>query len=150
MRSFAVAAAIGCTSLALVLACGDKGDDNGGNDLPGRSSSSSGDSGQKDPPDSSTSLDCTGRAKVDDRPACDTCAKQNCCRQITDCDDEPDCRALQDCIAPCDQEDIFCILLCQQTHPNGSDALLAVGNCAKSKCGTECPSPDAGNQDSGF
>lgn len=56
-----------------------------------------------------------------------------------------DCTALQECLAPCAQDDIVCILGCQEMHPKGNDALTEVGSCARSKCKSECPSntPDA-------
>lgn len=141
MRAFLVAAVVGSACLGLVLACGSESGKESPSELPNRNPGDGEEGGTKEAPDAGV-LTCTDRAAVDTRPACDTCAKQNCCQQIIDCDNEPDCRALQDCIEPCDQNDFSCIGLCQLAHPNGSDALLAVGSCVGSKCKADCPPPE--------
>lgn len=118
--------------------------------LPGRDpSKDSGtpDTEKRDPPDSGVepAPDCKSvTLKASDIPACDTCVKDKCCADVLACDKSSDCKALQECIAPCDQDDIICILTCTETHSSGADKLREVGSCAQSKCKVECPAPDAG------
>lgn len=111
--------------------------------------------GQKPAPDTGTEtpLDCKSYTKkVSDRPACDTCTKEKCCKEVLACADSADCEALQACLEPCAQDDDLCILTCIAAHEGGSDKLQNVGQCAQSKCKNECPPPDAGGDpfDSGL
>ena len=118
--------------------------------LPGRDptkDSGATESGSSGNTDSGTepAPDCKSLAlKVSDRPACDTCTKEKCCAEVLTCDKSADCKALQECLEPCAQDDDLCILTCIASHEGGSDKLQDVGQCAASKCKNECPPPDAG------
>jgi hypothetical protein len=116
-------------------------------DLPGRTPGTDASSD-----DGAVAPKCTDlAAKVSDRPACDKCAKEKCCSQIQACNESEDCKGLQDCLAPCAQEDLVCILTCQDAHGTGATKLQEVGSCATNKCKAECPSetPDADIFDAG-
>ncbi len=78
--------------------------------------------------------------KVGDPAACDQCAKDKCCAEVMACNNSADCKALQECIGPCAQDDLVCILTCQDAHPKGGDLLQEVGACAQNNCKNECPS----------
>ena len=78
--------------------------------------------------------------KVGDPAACDQCAKDKCCAEVMACNSSADCKALQECIAPCAQDDLVCILTCQDAHSKGAGLLQDVGSCAQSNCKNECPS----------
>jgi hypothetical protein len=78
--------------------------------------------------------------KVGDPAACDQCAKDKCCAEVMACNNSADCKALQECIAPCAQDDLVCILTCQEAHSNGAGQLQEVGACAQNNCKNECPS----------
>ena len=90
--------------------------------------------------------DCTNHEKVDDRPACDQCARANCCEFVLTCDKTPDCGELLKCLDEC-AGDVFCQLTCSSAHEKGGSVLSDVSSCAKSKCASECPAstPDAGD-----
>lgn len=77
---------------------------------------------------------------VGDPAACDQCAKDKCCAEVTACNSSADCKALQECIGPCAQDDLVCILTCQDAHSKGADLLQEVGACAQNNCKNECPS----------
>ncbi len=87
-----------------------------------------------------SAVSCKDMPKVGEPAACDQCAKANCCKEIVACNMSADCKALQDCIAPCAQDDFVCILTCQDAHPNGTALLQEVGSCAQTSCKNECPS----------
>ena len=145
----AAAVAIACTA---VFGCGNDSGGGGGSDLPtrgdtdsGKSTSSSSSGGTPD-----SGAVCTNLAlKTSDTPACDTCVKDKCCDQVIACDQSFDCKALQQCIAPCDPNDFACILTCQTAHDKGASILAEVGQCAQFRCGPQCPSetPDSGTFD---
>ena len=77
-------------------------------------------------------------------PACDACTKQKCCDEVQACNKSADCKALQQCLDPCAQDDDLCILTCISGHESGSNKLQEVGSCAQVECKNECPPPDAG------
>jgi hypothetical protein len=145
---------------AVVIGCGDdKGDDGSG--LPPRTSgnkdagstsstSSSTSSGSTDT-DSGSGYDCSNHASVDDRPACDQCARAKCCEWITKCDQSAQCKAVQNCLKDCANDDFVCILGCQSQGGTGAEYLQELGACAQNECKSECPSsaPDGGF-DGGF
>ena len=84
---------------------------------------------------------------VGEPAACDQCAKSKCCDSVLACTKSDDCTAVQECIAPCAQDDFICISTCTESHPSGTAILQEIGSCAKTKCKTECASsepPDAG------
>ena len=90
-------------------------------------------------------VDCSKTSvKVSDRPACETCAKSKCCKEIAACDESNDCKALIKCGDTCDPSDIFCAFECQTKYPTGTDRLREVGSCTELNCATECPAPDGG------
>lgn len=135
------------TALALAgaagLACGSDDEPTGrrssGGDLPADAGGTSA--------TSDAARTCDGLAlETHPRPACDQCAKSKCCDKVLACADSDDCKALQECLAPCADDDIVCIQTCQILHDKGSDALLEVGSCVRARCASECPSstPDAG------
>ncbi len=137
--SVAIGIAVGCSApspdgTSLSRGRGSSGGDSGGD--PADTASSSGASGG--------SVSCTNHEKVDDRPACDQCARAKCCAEIVECDKIPDCQALLTCIDDC-KGDVFCGLSCDNAHPKGSDALSGVAGCAQVKCAAECPSQGLGD-----
>ncbi len=138
---------------AVVIGCGDdKGDDGSGlpprtsgNKDAGSTSSSSTSSGSTDT-DSGSGYDCSNHASVDDRPACDQCARSKCCEWITKCDQSAQCKAVQNCLKDCANDDFVCILGCQSQGGTGAEYLQELGACAQNECKSECPSsaPDGG------
>lgn len=144
-----VAIAVFGGSAIAIEGCSSESSKDGNLNLPSRDpakdggsdgTTSQGDTGTEPP------ADCKSYTKkVSDRPACDTCTKEKCCSEILTCDKSADCKALQDCLEPCAQDDDLCILTCIAAHEGGSDKLQDVGQCAQSKCKAECPPPDAGD-----
>ncbi len=135
---------LGFTGVAAVVmagaACSSSSPNDGRIDLPTRPDDAMGDSAvAPDPMDSAVS--CKNLAlKVGEPAACDQCAKEKCCAEVMACNSSADCKALQECIAPCAQDDLVCILTCQDAHSNGASKLQDVGSCAQSNCKNECPS----------
>jgi hypothetical protein len=130
---------------AVGVACGSTEGDGGGIPLPPRIDADGAAS-----PESSVGSDAATSCanlvlKVGEPAACDQCAKDRCCAEVVACTENDDCTALQNCLEPCDQQDIVCILTCTESHPDGEEILKKVGSCARSKCKTECPAdvPDA-------
>lgn len=139
---------------AVVIGCGSDKDD-GSSGLPprtsstkdaGDTSSSSSSSSGSTQTDSSTGYDCSNHASVDDRPACDQCARAKCCEWITKCDQSAQCKAVQNCLKDCANDDFVCILGCQTQGGSGAEYLQELGACAQNECKSECPSSgvDAG------
>ncbi|MBX3188342.1 MAG: hypothetical protein KF819_15090 [Labilithrix sp.] len=137
---------LGISSLVLAafaFACGDDDAKDGGIDLPPRDNPRD---GGQEAADTATPTSCKDLTlKVGEPAACDQCAKDKCCDEVLACTKSADCEALQQCLEPCAQDDLLCILTCQTQHPKGADLLQEVGACAQSRCKTECPSnvPDA-------
>jgi hypothetical protein len=145
----AAAVAIACTA---VFGCSSDSGGSGGSDLPTRDTTDAGktstSSSSGATPDAGAN--CSNLAlKTSDTPSCDTCVKDKCCEQVLACDQSFDCKALQQCIAPCDQSDFSCILTCQTAHDKGAAILAEVGQCAQFRCGPQCPdqTPDSGTFD---
>jgi hypothetical protein len=111
----------------------------------GRNSSSSGNDGESGS-SSGTNASCANHAKVDDRPACDQCARSKCCDSVLECDNTGDCAAMMKCMDDC-QGDFVCQYTCSTVHEKGASVLGELSSCAQAKCSTECPStaPDAGD-----
>ena len=132
---------MGFSGVAMVItagaACSNSTPNDGRIDLPTRPDSAVADSA--DPTDSAVSCKDL-QLKVGEPAACDQCAKDKCCAEVMACDKSADCKALQECIAPCAQDDLVCILTCQDAHSNGASKLQDVGACAQSNCKNECPS----------
>lgn len=134
----------------IVIGCGDDKKDDGSGLPPrtptskdgGDTSSSSGSTQT----DSGGTYDCSNHASVDDRPACDQCARAKCCEWITKCDQSAQCKAVQNCLKDCANDDFVCILGCQSQGGTGAEYLQELGACAQNECKTECPSsaPDGG------
>ncbi len=136
MRKFVFLA--GFTGVAMVViafaACSNSTPNDGGINLPARQDDAAVDS-------SDSAVSCKDlKLVVGDPAACDQCAKEKCCAEVMACNDSADCKALQECIAPCAQDDIVCIGTCQEAHSKGSDLLTEVGSCAQDSCKNECPS----------
>jgi hypothetical protein len=147
VRHVLVAALLG-SSITLLVAIGCSAPSPDGTTLNrGRSSSSSGDDGDDEGEKTSSggNTSCSSHAKVDDRPACDECARGKCCDEVLECDKTSDCAAMMKCFDDC-QGDVFCQLTCSTVHEKGASVLNEFASCAQTKCGTECPSttPDAG------
>jgi hypothetical protein len=124
------------TALAAAAACSDSIPTDGLVNLPPRDAATAADADTTDSAVSCKDL----QLKVGDPAACDQCAKDKCCAEVLACDKSADCKALQNCIAPCAQDDLVCILTCQEAHPKGGDLLQEVGSCAQNNCKNECPS----------
>jgi hypothetical protein len=88
---------------------------------------------------------CTDGGPASDDPACNACAYANCCKQVDDCANDPDCTAIINCEAACAPTDEQCLLTCQLTAD--PTTLEAVGNCVQQKCPTQCQGPDSGPGD---
>jgi hypothetical protein len=131
---------LGFTGVAAVVmagvACSNSSPNDGRIDLPTRP-----DDAMVAPDSADSAVSCKDLAlKVGEPAACDQCAKEKCCAEVMACNSSADCKALQECIAPCAQDDVFCILTCQDAHSNGASKLQDVGACAQSNCKNECPS----------
>ena len=119
------------------VACSSSTPNDGRVDLPTRPDDGAVDSAQA----ADSAVSCKDlKLKVGDPAACDQCAKDKCCAEVMACNNSADCKALQECIAPCAQDDLVCILTCQDAHSKGADALQEVGACAQNNCKNECPS----------
>lgn len=105
-------------------------------------------------PDAAPAESCKDLALVVGEPkACDQCVKAKCCDSVLACTKSADCTAVQECIAPCAQDDFICISTCTESHPKGTEILQEIGSCAKTSCKTECASsepPDSGGFDTGL
>jgi hypothetical protein len=126
--------------IAIVVGCGAPSPD-GDIDSPTRNPSNKDDASTSSALDGSSSTgdpSCASHAKIDDRPACDQCARAHCCKYVLDCDESPDCQALMQCFDDC-AGDAFCQFTCSAAHEPGSAVLTNVSSCAKTKCGKECP-----------
>ena len=148
LRLLVITASVGTV---VVVGCGN--DDNStGTNLPPRNSgdkdggqtntsSSGGSSGTTDP-----NYDCSNHAPVDDDPECDKCARDKCCEWITKCDGSPSCKATQDCLAACADNDTACILTCGTGGGTGGVFLQEFGACVANGCKNECDytPPDGG------
>ena len=130
--------------IGIVIGCSAPSPD-GTNLSRGRGSSgNAGDATGDDEEDldrSNGSPTCENHAKVDDRPACDECARANCCEQVLECDKTADCQALMQCLDDC-AGDFTCVLTCQIAHERGAGVLSEVAACAQMKCKAECPEQD--------
>lgn len=137
-------------SIGLLLACGSDSKTGDPGEIPGGRTSSSG--GEEAGPSEAAApgLDCSGSAAVSDTPACDTCAKAQCCDHIKKCEGSDDCTVMQECLAACDAADPTCGLTCILAHEEGSDILQGLASCTTARCKPECGSPDAGDIDSPF
>lgn len=104
--------------------------------------------------DAAAAESCKDLALVVGEPkACDQCVKAKCCDSVLACTKSADCTAVQECIAPCAQDDFICISTCTESHPRGTEILQEIGSCAKTNCKTECASsepPDSGGFDTGL
>ena len=145
-KSVAVAVFSSFIAFAIVVGCSAPSPDGSSLSRGRGSRSSSGDAEENTSSSSGSAGDCTNHEKVDDRPACDQCARANCCEFVLTCDKTPDCGELIKCLDEC-AGDVFCQLTCSAAHEKGGSVLSDVSSCAKSKCASECPAstPDAGN-----
>lgn len=84
--------------------------------------------------------------------ACQTCFTSACCSQGTACASNADCTALDSCVGACTSGDVTCENACVTAHPNGTDALNALGNCLSGQCSAACglAEADGGTQCGGF
>lgn len=150
LRLLALTASFGAL---IVVGCGDDSKD-GGASLPPRGGGGK-DGGEQNASTSSggssggTNYDCSNRAPVSDKPACDQCSRAKCCEWITKCDGSPSCKAAQDCIAKCADDDFPCVLGCSATAGTGGTFLEELGACASNNCKNECQAatPDGGGFD---
>jgi hypothetical protein len=61
---------------------------------------------------------------------CQTCAFDSLCMtQYADCQAEPQCIALDECVSACREGDDACVQACVDANPNGADPLLALLEC---------------------
>lgn len=144
---------VGFTGLTMLVgagaACSSSSSNDGDNNLPARQEAGA-DTSQTAAPDSATppAESCKDLTLVVGEPkACDDCAKSKCCEEVLACNKSADCKALQQCIAPCAQDDFVCIGTCSEAHSKGAGQLQEVGSCAQTNCKTECAAsePDAGD-----
>ena len=139
--------------IGIVIGCSAPSPDGTGLNRGRGSSGSSGTDDELDGSPSNTNDDpktggdpsCANHEKVDDRPACDQCARAKCCAQVLECDKTPDCQAMMKCLEDC-KDDLTCSLTCQIAHEKGGGILADLAACAQTKCEAECPSTsvDAG------
>ena len=142
---------VGFTGLTLVAAagaaCSSSSSGDGESNLPARTEAGA-DTSTTTTADAAVATSCKDLTLVVGEPkACDDCAKSKCCDEVLACTKSADCTALQECIAPCQQDDFVCIATCSEAHSKGAALLQEVGSCAKSSCKTECAAsePDAGD-----
>ncbi|MBX3205090.1 MAG: hypothetical protein KF764_08470 [Labilithrix sp.] len=142
-KPFAVAFLSCSFAFAIVVGCSAPSPDGTSLSRGRGSSGSSGDDADPEGDNSSNPAagNCANHEKVDDRPACDQCARANCCEFILTCDKTPDCEALLKCVDDC-KGDILCQYTCSISHERGGSVLSDVSACAKSKCASECPAAD--------
>ncbi len=129
-------------------ACSSSTGSDGDSNLPSRTEAGAETSTTATPDSSTPAASCANLTLVVGEPkACDDCAKSKCCDEVLACTKSSDCTALQECIAPCAQDDFVCIGTCSEAHSKGADLLQEVGSCAKSSCKTECAAsePDSGD-----
>jgi hypothetical protein len=143
---------VGFTGLTLAAAaagaCSSSTGGDGDNTLPARTEAGADTSTTTTGTDAAPAESCANLTLVVGAPAiCDQCAKSKCCEEVLACTKSADCTALQECIAPCAQDDFICIGTCSEAHSKGAALLQEVGSCAKSACKTECAAaePDAGD-----
>ncbi len=55
------------------------------------------------------------------------CAQAYCPSQLSACNANPECKAMQDCIAAC--KDMSCYGMCIQQHPKGQNEMFALFTC---------------------
>ena len=128
-------------------ACSSSTSSDGESNLPARTEAGA-DTSTGTAADAAPAESCKDLTLVVGAPAvCDQCAKSKCCAEVLACTKSADCTALQECIAPCAQDDFVCIGTCSEAHSKGAGLLQEVGACAKTSCKTECAAsePDAGD-----
>lgn len=143
----ALAAALSCAFTAMVIVSGCNDSSEGRSRVGGRSSGGTPDPVlDGEPDDAGADPTCEDHPKVDDRPACDTCARAQCCTYVLECADSSDCEALMTCLDEC-EDDLACGLTCQLAHEKGGGILQELASCVQTRCKEECPSspPDAGD-----
>ena len=138
---------MGGAGLLVALGCSSTPPDSG-TGLPSRNPKQDAEA----PPDAGTGYDCTNRAPVDDDPQCDQCARAKCCEYVVKCDESPQCKAAQKCLAECPDGDTTCILGCDATSGAGGEYLRDLGACVTNECENECASaqPEDAGYDSPF
>lgn len=95
------------------------------------------------PPPTSTPPACTlNTGSV----ACDQCSMQSCCAAISACDGDPDCIAVDGCIAQCFETygrnqavEAQCEQRCRAAHPSGAQKIDTLYQCMSTSCGAACP-----------
>jgi hypothetical protein len=68
---------------------------------------------------------------------CNECLTDSCCLEIGQCEGDPACAALSDCVGACGG-DAACVNQCVNAHPTGLDKLKAVLSCDASHCASDC------------
>ena len=67
---------------------------------------------------------------------CEACIDQNCSAELSACDANAECTAMQDCYSKC--ADDTCYQNCYNAHPSAQALDDAITNCMSSKCTTQC------------
>ncbi len=68
---------------------------------------------------------------------CITCAKDNCCMQIEQCELNMDCKCVGDCVLG-GGDLVGCATQCNVNFMNPPPGALALYQCAQGSCGTQC------------
>jgi hypothetical protein len=89
---------------------------------------------------------CDGAGDGSDEAACDDCracaASERCTSETAQCDADPDCVQLRDCIEACDELP-GCTDECVVDWPEGAVHLTAVRDCALCECMSDCGATEA-------
>jgi len=91
--------------------------------------------GGGNPPDGGGSDPC-GTLGVSS--TCETCLSTNCCSAKTACANNFDCQSLLSCYSTCSSGDTTCQQSCNQTYPNGTQALMNLCASTGQPCATAC------------
>ena len=68
--------------------------------------------------------------------ACETCLSTNCCSAKTACANNFDCLSLLSCFSTC--SDVTCQQTCNQTYPNGTQAVANLCAATGQPCAADC------------
>jgi hypothetical protein len=71
-------------------------------------------------------------------PDCDLCTRDQCCVNVLDCENTPDCKSYRTCIAPCKPGDLSCSDACTAKHQSGQRLVSIISQCAEVRCSEPC------------
>lgn len=89
--------------------------------------------------DTDSGASSCGTIKVGSSAACQACSDQNCCNEKAACTGNTECMAILDCFATKNCNDEACYQACEDQHPTGKSAELAMSTCISDGCDSKCP-----------